>query len=246
MCTHANRASVPESAHALIVTLLALATSLVILAIALVTVPIRVVGSRPTKHGRPAPTRHIEIQVHLNDGSRVRAIERGCRDALNRAARTWAPFVLPLDRVEVLSSAPPLGKVDIYELWVSPPPGTNANAGSLVVVSLGTTTDAHELTADQIAGALAGQIERLVIDRYQREHPKEAASTSGASAEPATTLAATQRVAIDGAPDASANPDNLTDIRTVREHMELLRKGLPVPPAGPPKNGTHPEPTPVA
>jgi hypothetical protein len=241
MCTRANRASVPESAHALIVALLALATSLVVLAIALVTVPIRVVGSRPTKHGRPASTGHIEIQVHLKDGNQVRTIEHSCRDALNRAARTWAPFVLPLDRVEVLSSAPPLGKIDIYEQWLSQSPGASATAGSLVVVSLGTATDAHELTADQIAGALAVQIERLVIDRYQREHPKESAITSGASAEPATAT----RVGVDAAPDATANPDNLTDIRTVREHMELIRKGLPVPPAGPPKNVTRAEPDPV-
>jgi hypothetical protein len=246
MCTRANRASVPESAQALIVTLFALVSSLVFLIIALLTVPFRVVGSRPTKHGRAASTRHVEVQVHLNDGHRVRAIERSCRDALNRAARTWAPFVLPLDRVEVLSSAPPLGKVDIYERWVSPPPDASSTAGSLVVVSLGIAAEARELTPDQIAGALAGQIERLVIDRYQREHPKEPIVTTPAPAEPSATIAASPRVAVEAAPDVTANPDNLTDIRTVREHMELIRKGLPVPPAGPPKNVTRAEPEPVA
>jgi hypothetical protein len=29
-----------------------------------------------------------------------------------------------------------------------------------------------DLTADEIAGALTGQIERLVVERYHREHPK--------------------------------------------------------------------------
>ena len=46
-----------------------------------------------------------------------------------------------LDRVEVLSSAPPLGKVDIYERWAGLPPGANLGVGSLVVVSLGTAAE---------------------------------------------------------------------------------------------------------
>src|SRR5438105_10217800 len=125
MCTRANRASVCDSAHALMASLFAFATAAAVLVVALATIPFRLVRSCPTKHGKPAPTKHVEVQVHLNDGHRVRAIERGCRDALKRAARTWAPFPLPLDRVEVLSSAPPLGKVDIYEQWASVSAGAN-------------------------------------------------------------------------------------------------------------------------
>src|SRR6266498_3499010 len=211
MCTRANRASVSDSAHALIASLFAFATAAAVLVLALATMPARLVRSCPTKHGKPASTKHVEVQVHLSDGQRVRAIERGCRDALRRAARTWAPLPLPLDRVEVLSSAPPLGKVDIYERWAKVLPGACATAGSLVVVSLGTAAEAHELTPDEIAGALAGQIERLVID-------------------PQETI--------------SLYPDNLTDIRTVREHMEQLRKGLPLEPAGLSKNRVNPEPSP--
>src|SRR6266487_2856136 len=121
MCTRANRASVPDSLHALFGSLVAFISSVLALGIALATAPIRMVRSRPTKHGKPFSTKHVEVQVHVSDSERVRAIKRSCRDALQRAARTWAPFPLPLDRVEVLSSAPPLGKVDIYERWIDVP-----------------------------------------------------------------------------------------------------------------------------
>ena len=246
MCTRANRASVSDSAHALIASLFAFASAALILLLAVATIPWRLVRSCPTKHGKAASTSHVEVQVHLSDGQRIRAIERGCRDALRRAARTWAPFPLPLDRVEVLSSAPPLGKVDIYERWASVPPGASTSAGSLVVVSLGTAADAHELTPDEIAGALAGQIERLVIDRYQREHPKEVLAEVVAPTEPKPVVREVPIVAGEALPEVSLYPDNLTDIKTVREHMEQLRKGLPLVPAGPSTNGTHPEPSPAS
>lgn len=245
MCTRANRASVSDSAHALISSLLTVATAVASLVVALATIPIRLVCSCPGKHGKPASTRHVAVQVHLSDSQRVRAIERGCHDALRRAARTWAPFSLPLDRVEVLSSAPPLGKVDIYERWANVSPGASPSAGSLVVVSLGTAADAHELTPDEIAGVLAGQIERLVIDRYQREHPKDVSVQPVARAEPQPGIREMPRVG-DASLDSSLYPDNLTDIRTVREHMEQLRKGLPLEPAGPSTNGVHPEPSPAS
>jgi hypothetical protein len=246
MCTRANRASVSDSVHALLASLSALVTALALLAIALATMPIRLLRPTATKHGKPASTNHVEIQVHLGDRQRVHAIERGCRDALRRAARTWAPFPLPLDRVEVLSSAPPLGKVDIYEWWASLAAGVNLGAGSLVVVSLGTAIDARDLTPDEIGGALAGQIERLVIDRYQREHPKEVAASEVPRAEPQPAAREMPPVNDDAQQAASLHPDNLTDIRTVREHMEQLRKGLPLQPAGPSTNGIHPEPSPAS
>ena len=95
MCTRANSASVPDSFHAVIGSVLAVAGAVAALVVALATAPWRATRSQPTRHGKPARTGHIEVQVHLTDRQRVRAIERGCRAALNRAARTWAPFPLP-------------------------------------------------------------------------------------------------------------------------------------------------------
>jgi hypothetical protein len=135
------------------------------LAVAITTAPRRALRSKPAKHGKPATTEHVQVQVHLADNGRVRDIERSCRAALNRAARTWAPFPLPLDRVEVLPSAPPLGKADIFEQWASTSTEREAAIASLVVVSIGTAADGRDLVPDEIAGALAVQIEKLVIDR---------------------------------------------------------------------------------
>jgi len=113
MCARANRGSVPDSLHALIGSLVTVVSAVLALVIALATAPVRLVKTRPTKHGKPARTDKVEVQVHLSQRERVRDIERSCRAALGRAARTWAPFPLPLDRVEVLSSAPPLGDLDL-------------------------------------------------------------------------------------------------------------------------------------
>ena len=109
MCTRANRASVPDSVQALAAALLTVASAAVALAIATATIPWRILRSRPLSHGKVDSTTHIQIQVHLSDGQRVRTIERSCRTGLKRAARTWAPFPLPLDRVEVIPSAPARG-----------------------------------------------------------------------------------------------------------------------------------------
>src|SRR5438067_832668 len=102
MCTRANRASVPDSVHALVGSVLGLLTAVAALTVAVVTVPLRLLQTRSTaftRYGQPASTSHVQVQVHLEDGERVRAIQRSCRSALKRAARTWAPFPLPVDRV---------------------------------------------------------------------------------------------------------------------------------------------------
>jgi hypothetical protein len=88
MCTRANRRSVPDSLQALVGTLLAFASALFALVVATVTFPVRLVRPGPTKHGRPASTEHVEVQVHLGNRERVGAIEHSCRAALKRAART--------------------------------------------------------------------------------------------------------------------------------------------------------------
>src|SRR5438105_5832799 len=217
MCTRANRRSVPDSLHALIGSLVAFASASFVLVMAMSSAPVRLVRPRPTKHGNPASIDHVEVQVHLGNRERVGAIEHNCRAALERAARTWAPFPLPLDRVEVLSSAPPLGKVDIYDQWAPAATGAIPLAGSLVVVSIGTALEARDLTPDEIAGALAGQIERLVIDRYKREHPQEQQAT------PTAREPLWQRVVVHGsamtlepAPESNAAPDNISEFNSVR------------------------------
>jgi hypothetical protein len=238
MCARANRGSVPDSLHALIGSLVMVASAVLVLVLALTTAPVRLVRTRPTKHGKPAGIGRIEVQVHLSHRERVRDIERSCRAALRRAARTWAPFPLPLDRVEVLSSAPPLGKIDIYERWAPARADDSYSAGSLVVVTIGTTIDARDLTPDEIAGALAGQIERLVIDRYQREHPKEVAV---AQTEPATTVGVVvrMRAANEITRDPTPHPENVTDISSVRALIADIKKSQPLVPAGSSANGVH-------
>ena len=66
MCTRANSASIQDSFHALVGSLHALTGAALALAVAIATVPWRVATSRPTKHGKPASTRHVDVQVHLN------------------------------------------------------------------------------------------------------------------------------------------------------------------------------------
>jgi hypothetical protein len=75
MCTRANRGSVPDSLHALIGAVVALATAFVVLTTAVMTVPLRLVRQRPTKHGKPASIEHVEVQVHLGNRERVGAID---------------------------------------------------------------------------------------------------------------------------------------------------------------------------
>jgi hypothetical protein len=191
------------------------------LAVAITTAPRRALRSKPAKHGKPATTEHV--QVHLADNGRVRDIERSCRAALNRAARTWAPFPLPLDRVEVLPSAPPLGKADIFEQWASTSTEREAATASLVVVSIGTTADGRERVPDEIAGALAVQIEKLVIDRYRREH-------SLPSAAPASQLANCHAAApvtelpVQPARERDTDPGNVTDLSSVRALLADIKK----------------------
>jgi len=246
MCTPANRRSVSDSLHALVGSLVAFASALFVLVVAMVTLPVRLVRPRSTKHGKPAPTDHVEVQVHLSNVERVGAIDRSCRAALKRAARTWAPFPLPLDRIEVLSSAPPLGKVDIYERWAPAHASPSPMAGSLVVVSIGTALEARDLTPDEIAGALAGQIQRLVIDRYKREHPQEQPTTPIAR-EPQwqPVLVQGSAMAFDSARESNPPPDNVTELNSVRALLADIKKSQPLVPAGSSQNGVHREPEPA-
>ena len=244
MCTRANRASVSDSAHALVGSIVALLAAFATLGVAVTTVPVRLVRARATRYGQPASIAHVQVQVHLNNVGRVHEIERSCRSALGRAARTWAPFPLPLDRVEVVPSAPPLGKADIFQEWIA----ADGDSGprSLVVVSIGTAAEGHDLTADDIGGALAGQIERLVVERYQREHPK--ADTPARVSEAATARAILQPLTAVAAPldEVDVPGDNVTDLSTVRALLADIKKSQPLVPAGSFTNGVHLETDPAS
>src|ERR1051326_1895206 len=244
MCTRANSASVPDSFHAVISSIVAVAAAVLALVVAVATAPWRAATSQPIRHGKPASTAHIAIQVHLDDGGRVRSIERSCRDALKRAARTWAPFPLPLDRVEVISSAPPLGKSDIFEQWVTAAGHDDGSEGRLVVVSIGTTVDGRQLVPDEIGGALAAQIEKLVIDRYRREHPQPTAPT--ASEPNPLPLRVPELEPLVGLASERESSGNVTDLSTVRALLADIKKGQPLVPAVLSRNGVYPETDPAS
>jgi hypothetical protein len=146
----------------------------------------------------------------------------------------------------VLSSAPPLGKVDIYERWMAASNDASPQTGSLVVVAIGTALEARDLTPDEIAGALAGQIERLVIDRYKREHPQEQAAAPTAR-EPQWQPVVVQGSAmtLEPARESNAAPDNITEFNSVRALLADIKKSQPLVPAGPSQNGVHREPEPA-
>ncbi len=245
MCVPANRASVSDSLHALVDSFLALAGALLALVVAVATAPPRLIRPAKPRRWRPASTSHVEVQVHLDDRTRAGEIERSCRAALKRAARTWAPHALPLDRVEVLSSAPPLGKADIYERWVEASSGEQAC--SLVVVSVGTTHEQRPLTSDEIAGALAGQIEFLVNDRYRREHAEEQPAVTTPKEPERTAAVAPRQIGAVGTPvpDAAPPADNVTELSSVRALLADIKKSQPLVPAGSSKNGVHPEADPA-
>ncbi len=244
MCTRANRASVSDSARALLASFIALFLAFASLTVAIAATPLRRFRTGPNRYGRPASIANVEVQVHVDDGARARAVERSARAALHRAARTWAPYPLPLDRVEIYSSAPPLGRADIFNDWVVEAGGAWARA--LVVVSIGTAVDGRALTPDEIAGALAGQIERLVVERYQREHPKT--ETPGRVSEAARAPERPQPLSSVGAlPDEVGMPtDNVTDLSSVRALLADIKKSQPLVPAGPFTNGVHSEPDPAS
>jgi hypothetical protein len=243
MCTRANRASVPDSLHALASSLIGLTTALLALLVALATAPVRLVR-RGTRRWSPTSTSHIEVQVYSDDRKRVREIRRSCRAALQWAARTWAPYPLPLDRVEVFASAPPLGRTDIYARWVHD--ASVEVTWPLVVVSLGTVRDQRPLTADEIAGALAGQIELLVADRYRREQDQEQASASAVGMLERKPDVGPDHGTESAAPASDTTPaDNVVELSSVRALLADMKRSQPLQSAGSSQNGVHPDPNPA-
>ena len=92
-------------------------------------------------HRRTAGHRRIDVQVFLDDAACVAELRRIIHQALARAAFTWAPMPLPIDRVVVGAGSwlSATGRADEY--GVAPQGNVNGRGdgnGSLVVVTLGT------------------------------------------------------------------------------------------------------------
>ena len=144
-----------------------------------------------------------------------------------------------------MSSAPPLGKADIFEQWLTAAGQADRQSAALIVVSIGTTHEGRELAADEIGGVLAGQIERLVIDRYRREHPQAIAPTAS---EPEQPRVPAREIAplVELASGPDAHPGNVTELSSVRALLADIKKSQPLVPAGSFTNGVHSEPDPAS
>ncbi len=195
-CKHApDPNSVRDSLLGFLESQAAAVKALGIVLLAVVSWPLRRLRAfrSTSRQGQPASTGHIDLQVHLANRKQVAELERAIRAALAGAAHTWAPHSLPVDRVVVHASAPPAGKADIFDGWFDP--STRTEAQPLTVVSLGLYDGQRPLDACEVAGALALQIERLVVERHERRKaPVDAASAVPAS-EPGSDAAPGTRTA---------------------------------------------------
>jgi hypothetical protein len=170
MSIPADRHSVAASSLALRDAIVAGGVALAMLVLALLTAPIRLVRGRSQAHARPASITHVEVQVHLEDARCAVEMHRVLRHTLERAARTWAPLPLPIDRIVVGVGFPARGRVDAYQDF--PRLAGDAEADSraigrpLVVVTLGVRDGERELEPAEICGALAAQIQAVIADRH--------------------------------------------------------------------------------
>jgi len=94
-------------------------------------------------------------------------------------------------------------------------------------------------------GLTPGQIERLVIDRYKREHPQEQQATPVAH-EPRWQPVVVQGSAMAFDTGRDPPPDNVTEFNSVRALLADIKKSQPLVPAGPSQNGVHTEPNPAS
>src|ERR1700686_3755374 len=91
MGTRADRHFIAASSRPLVDAIVASGAALALLVLALLTAPIRLVRGRSQAHARPAPIKHIQVEVHLEDEHCAVELHRILRHTLERAARTWAP-----------------------------------------------------------------------------------------------------------------------------------------------------------
>jgi hypothetical protein len=172
MCTHPDPASVRISACALADAFVATSRALATLVVALLAAPVRPVLRRRRAYPRPASVRHVDIQVHLEDPHYVAVLQHIIQLTLARAARTWAPLPLPIDRIVAGIGFPARGTSSAYENFPRTPEavedGSDGTGRPLVVIMLGLRDGERDLQPAEVAAALAGQIEAGIADRYPR------------------------------------------------------------------------------
>jgi len=197
MGTRADRRSIAASSRAFLDAIVASGVALAMLVLALLTAPIRLVRRRSQAHARPASIKHVEVQVHLEDARCADQIHQMLRRTLKRAARTWAPLPLPIDRIVVAVGFPANGRVDAYTDF--PRLAGHPADQPFAVVMLGIRDGERELEPAELCGALAAQIQAVVADRYpcrsivpvaQPAHTLSSPSPSASPVPPAAALTA--------------------------------------------------------
>ena len=186
MCTRPDRDSVLSSARAAGDASAATLAALAMLVLALLGAPIRFARRRKEACARPASVQHVDMQVLLEDQRCVTELRRTLQRTLQRMAHTWAPLLLPIDRILVSADFPAHGKSDVYQDFprtlANRSEGSGAKERPFVVVSLGLRDGERELDPAEIAAALATQIEAVVADQFARRSIVVAPRT-GAAAE---------------------------------------------------------------
>jgi hypothetical protein len=252
MCMRPDRSSVPTSVRALQEAMVAMLVTSGVLLLAVCSAPARVLRRhRPLQLG-PATVAHVDVQVHLEDTKCVAELKRVIRQTLRRAARTWAPLPMPIDRVVVGVGFPPAGKVDLYAEF----PGRRADATDssasrpLTVVSLGLRDGDRELEPAEVAGALAAQIQVVIDERYRQGGDTTVTVTAPLTAR---TTVATRPAQPGPRPTQAAPPvvsqpapraygTGLADpgVPRLQELIATVQQGQPLEAAGPMTNHTNP------
>jgi len=197
MGTRADRHSIAASSRAFVDAIVASGVALAMLVLALLTAPIRLVRGRSQAHARPASIKHVEVQVHLEDARCAVQIHQMLRRTLERAARTWAPLPLPIDRIVVGVGFPARGRVDTYTDF--PRLAGHALDQPFAVVTLGVRDGERDLEPAELCGALAAQIQAVIADRYP-------CRSIVAVAQPAHTLSSPSELSVHPAAAPTAKP----------------------------------------
>jgi hypothetical protein len=253
MCTRPTPSyrSVTASAAALGVSVLDLVKAVVLLLVALAGAPLRHLG-RFGNQWRPAPSAHVDVQVHLGDAACVAELEAIVWKTLARAERTWAPLPLPVHRVVIGAGFPATGRADIYDDFLEmahAKEGVTGENRRRVVVSLGVRDGTRDMDGWEIAGVLAAQIQ-ILVDGRCRQHkrlgtlagvvqttnrlvrpPVEGTEPTGLAAQAPDGLPVT---ALDAETRNSPPADDVPSLAALVADMQKDPLG-----SGPPRNGTH-------